>query len=127
MEKIVILDFGSQYAQLIARRIREAHVYCELHPWDAPADQILDADTRGYILSGGPASVYDLNAPQVPQYVIDSGLPILGICYGLQALTKALGGVVAPAQEREFGPAQLHSIQKNPIIDQGQYLTCPPP
>ena len=121
MEKIVILDFGSQYAQLIARRIREAHVYCELHPWDAPEDQILDTDTRGYILSGGPASVYDLNAPQVPQYVIDSGLPILGICYGLQALTKALGGVVAPAQEREYGPAQLHSIQKNPIIDQGQY------
>ena len=121
MDKIVILDFGSQYAQLIARRIREAHVYCELHPWDAPEDQILDKDTRGFILSGGPASVYDPNAPQVPQYVIDSGLPILGICYGLQALTKALAGVVAPAQEREYGPAQLHSIQKNPIIDQGQY------
>ena len=121
MDKIVILDFGSQYAQLIARRIREAHVYCELHPWDAPEDQILDKDTRGFILSGGPASVYDPNAPQVPQYVIDSGLPILGICYGLQALTKALGGLVAPTQEREYGPAQLHSIQKNPIIDQGQY------
>ena len=121
MDKIAILDFGSQYAQLIARRIREAHVYCELHPWDAPADQILDTDTRGFILSGGPASVYDPNAPQVSKYVIDSGLPILGICYGLQALTKALGGLVAPAQEREYGPAQLHSIQKNPIIDQGQY------
>ena len=121
MDKIAILDFGSQYAQLIARRIREAHVYCELHPWDTPADQILDTDTRGFILSGGPASVYAPDAPQVPQYVIDSGLPILGICYGLQALTRALGGVVAPAQQREYGPAQLHSIQENPIIDQGQY------
>jgi len=121
VDDIVILDFGSQYAQLIARRTRDAHVYCELHPWDAPAEQVVGPDTRGFILSGGPASVYAPDAPQVPDYVIESGLPILGICYGMQALTHALGGVVAPAEEREYGPAELHSVKNNPIMDQGRY------
>ncbi len=121
MDEIRILDFGSQYAQLIARRIREAHVYCELHPWDAPADLVLSPNVQGFVLSGGPASVYAPDAPQVPGYVLESGLPILGICYGMQALTAALGGVVAPAGEREYGPAELHTIARNPIIDEGRY------
>ena len=121
VDEITILDFGSQYAQLIARRIREGHVYCELHPWDAPAELVLVPNTRGFILSGGPASVYARGAPQIPEYVIESGLPILGICYGMQALTNALGGVVAPAGEREYGPAELHTVERNPIIGQGRY------
>jgi GMP synthase (glutamine-hydrolysing) len=107
MGSIAVLDFGSQYAQLIARRIREAHVYCELYPWDAPAEQVLGISPVGFILSGGPASVYALDSPHIPEYVLESGLPILGICYGMQALTHALGGSVTPSDEREYGPAQL--------------------
>ena len=106
-ETIVILDFGSQYSQLIARRVRDAQVYCELVPWDAPADRMLSLRPRGFILSGGPASVYQAGAPRLPEYVLRSGLPVLGICYGMQLLAQALGGVVAPAGEREYGPATL--------------------
>jgi len=106
-ETIVILDFGSQYSQLIARRVREARVYCELIPWDAPAEQVLVRAPRGFILSGGPASVYDPDAPTLPAYVLESDVPILGICYGMQLLAHALGGRVAPATEREYGPAEV--------------------
>lgn len=121
VDTIAILDFGSQYAQLIARRIREAHVYCELHAWDSPYDHVLGTDPKGFVLSGGPASVYGPDAPQIPAYVIESELPILGICYGMQALTKALGGVVVPAEEREYGPAYLHAVKNNPVINPGRY------
>jgi GMP synthase (glutamine-hydrolysing) len=121
VDEIAILDFGSQYAQLIARRIREAQVYSELHPWDAPASRVLNPHLKGFILSGGPASVYAPDAPQVPPYVIESGLPILGICYGMQALTRFLGGAVSPAEEREYGPASLVTAKANPIIDPGRY------
>lgn len=121
MDSIAILDFGSQYAQLIARRIREAHVYCELFPWDAPADQVLGLNPKGFILSGGPASVYAPHAPRIPTYVMDSELPILGICYGMQALTQALGGQVAPSGEREFGLAELETTHSNPIINEGKH------
>ena len=121
MDSIAILDFGSQYAQLIARRIREAHVYCELFPWDVPADQVLGLNPKGFILSGGPASVYAPDAPRIPTFVMESELPILGICYGMQALTQALGGIVAPSGEREFGPAELETTQSNPIIDEGKH------
>jgi GMP synthase (glutamine-hydrolysing) len=106
-DAIAILDFGSQYSQLIARRVREAQVYCELVPYDAPADQVLALNRRGWILSGGPSSVYEPDAPCLPAYVLDSGLPVLGICYGMQLLTHHLGGRVAGAQRREYGPAQL--------------------
>lgn len=121
MDEIRIIDFGSQYAQLIARRVREAHVYCELYPWDTPAELVLSTGVQGFVLSGGPASVYAPDAPQVPDYILESGLPILGICYGMQALTNALGGLVAPAGEREYGPAEIHTITSNPIIDEGRY------
>ncbi|MBM4464760.1 MAG: glutamine-hydrolyzing GMP synthase [Chloroflexi bacterium] len=107
MEAVAILDFGSQYAQLIARRVREARVYCELVPWNAAREQVERLHPRGFILSGGPASVYDQDAPTLPDYVLDSGLPVLGICYGMQLLAHALGGRVAPAGEREYGPAEL--------------------
>jgi GMP synthase (glutamine-hydrolysing) len=106
-EAIAILDFGSQYSQLIARRVREANVYCELFPYDAPAEEVLSLGPRGFILSGGPESVYDAGAPQLPAYVLDSGLPVLGICYGMQLLAHNMGGKVAPAARREYGPALL--------------------
>ncbi|MGC8827459.1 MAG: glutamine-hydrolyzing GMP synthase [Anaerolineae bacterium] len=107
-ETIVVLDFGSQYNQLIARRVREAHVYCELIPWDAPAERVLALEPAGFILSGGPASVYEPGAPTLPAYVLESGKPVLGICYGMQALTHALDGRVAPASAREYGHAELY-------------------
>ena len=118
-DPIAILDFGSQYSQLIARRVREAHVYCELFPWDTPESLVLALNPKGYILSGGPVSVYEPGAPQVPTYILESGLPVLGICYGMQALTHALGGRVAPSQAREYGPAQVETITPNPLLDSG--------
>ncbi len=121
MDALAVLDFGSQYAQLIARRVREQQVYCELFPWDAPAQQVLALSPKGFILSGGPASVYEPEAPSIPSYVLESGLPILGICYGMQALTKALGGVVAPAGAREYGPAIVEVDHPNPLIPQGRH------
>ncbi|MBN2148617.1 MAG: glutamine-hydrolyzing GMP synthase [Anaerolineales bacterium] len=119
-DSIAILDFGSQYAQLIARRVREAHVYCELFPWNTPAETVLALHPKGFILSGGPASIYEAGAPQVPDYILSSGKPVLGICYGMQALTHALGGLVAPSTEREYGPAQLEVSQPNALLLAGQ-------
>ena len=119
MDSIAILDFGSQYAQLIARRVREAHVYSELFPWDAPAGQVLAIQPKGFILSGGPASVYEPDSPYLPAFVLESGLPILGICYGMQALTHTLGGKVAAANQREYGPAQLEILMSNPLLAPG--------
>ncbi len=116
---IAILDFGSQYAQLIARRVREAQVYCELFPWNASPEEVMALRPKGFILSGGPASVYAPGAPQVPEYVLESGLPILGICYGMQALTHALGGQVAPAAAREYGPAEIETLAANPLLPEG--------
>jgi GMP synthase (glutamine-hydrolysing) len=106
-QAIAILDFGSQTSQLIARRVREAHVYCELFRYDAPASDVLVLAPRGFILSGGPSSVLDPGAPPLPDYVLSSGLPVLGICYGMQLLAHNLGGRVSPAERREFGPAEL--------------------
>lgn len=121
MDALAILDFGSQYTQLIARRIREAQVYCEMFPWDAPAEEVLRRRPAGYILSGGPASVYELNAPQVPPYVLESGKPILGICYGMQALTHALGGRVAASQAREYGQAEIDVTQGDSLLPAGRH------
>ncbi len=106
-EAIAVVDFGSQYAQLIARRVREAHVYCELIPWDAPDEAFERLELRGFILSGGPASVYEPDAPRLPRAVARAEKPVLGICYGMQVLAHELGGRVAPASEREYGPAEL--------------------
>jgi GMP synthase (glutamine-hydrolysing) len=113
---IAILDFGSQYTQLIARRVREAHVYCELFPWDAPADDVSAIHPKGFILSGGPASVYVKGAPTLPPYLFETNLPILGICYGMQLLTYALGGGVNPSTDREFGSAQVETLLSNPLF-----------
>lgn len=118
-DSIAILDFGSQYAQLIARRVREVYVYCELFPWDAAPAQVLALNPKGFILSGGPASVYEPGAPILPGYVLESGLPVLGICYGMQALTQALGGRVAPSSRREYGLAQVETLLSNPLLSNG--------
>jgi GMP synthase (glutamine-hydrolysing) len=107
MQSIVILDFGAQYAQLIARRVRELNVYCELMPYDAPRAEIEKLSPRGFILSGGPSSVYDDGAPSLPPYVLEMGVPILGVCYGMQLLAYALHGVVRPSDKREYGPALI--------------------
>jgi GMP synthase (glutamine-hydrolysing) len=116
-DSIAILDFGSQYAQIIARRIREANVYCELSPWDTPQEKILSIHPKGFILSGGPKSVYEENAPYIQKFILESGLPILGICYGMQALTHALGGEVNPSNEREFGFAEIEALIPGTMLD----------
>jgi len=106
-DKILILDFGSQTTQLIARRVRECRVYCEIFPFDASIQRIREFDPNGIILSGGPASVYDGDAPRLDQQVLALDRPVLGICYGMQVLAHLLGGEVAAAQEREYGRSAL--------------------
>jgi GMP synthase (glutamine-hydrolysing) len=108
-QKILILDFGSQYTQLIARRVREAHVYCELHPFDMDLAAIRAFVPSGIILSGGPCSVYDDGAPAVAEELFELGVPVLGICYGMQLMSRHFGGEVVPAGKREFGHAELFS------------------
>jgi len=120
VDTLIVLDFGSQYSQLIARRVREAQVYCELYAWDTPKEQILAHQPKGYILSGGPNSIYEPGAPQLPDYVLESGVPVLGICYGMQALTHSLGGKVAGAAHREYGAARLHATTENELLPEGE-------
>jgi GMP synthase (glutamine-hydrolysing) len=112
-ETIVILDFGSQYSRLIARRIREANVYCEIIPWNAPPDILNEQDVRGIVLSGGPNSVYEDGAPLAPAWVFDAKVPVLGICYGMQLLAHQLGGTVEPGLHREYGHAVIHKDGQN--------------
>jgi len=106
-ETIAVLDYGSQYSQLICRRVREQQVFAELIPWDRAADMLPQLDLRGVILSGGPASVYEVGAPTLPDIVVECGVPVLGICYGLQLLAHSFGGRVAPSREREYGAATV--------------------
>src|SRR5690606_19386602 len=107
-ELVLILDFGSQYTQLIARRIREAGVYCEIHPFSIGLDRIREMKPAALVLSGGPSSVYAENAPRVDPALFDLGLPTLGICYGMQLLAHLLGGKVARAHAGEYGAADVH-------------------
>jgi GMP synthase (glutamine-hydrolysing) len=106
-DRILILDFGSQYTQLIARRIRESHVYSQILPCTASLATVLAHRPKGIILSGGPASVYERKAPTVPKQLLEQGIPVLGICYGMQLVTHLLRGEVAKAAHREFGRAEL--------------------
>ncbi|WP_334106185.1 glutamine-hydrolyzing GMP synthase [Methylobacillus sp.] len=108
-QKILILDFGSQYTQLIARRVREANVYCELHSWDVSDDFIREFSPTGIILSGGPNSVYEDETPRAPQSVFELSVPVLGICYGMQTMAAQLGGSVENAAKREFGYAEIRA------------------
>jgi GMP synthase (glutamine-hydrolysing) len=117
-EAVVIIDFGSQYSWLIARRVRECRVYCEIVPHDAPWDTTASLQPKGYILSGGPGSVYDEGAPQAPAQVYESHQPVLGICYGMQLMAHQLGGKVALGSKREYGLAVLYQgSEKTPLFD----------
>jgi GMP synthase (glutamine-hydrolysing) len=120
-EKILILDFGAQYSQLIARRVRESQVYCELHPHDVSDQFVQDFKPRGIILSGGPASVWEGGTPRAPESVFRLGVPVLGICYGMQTMAAQLGGKVEMGQVREFGYAEVrargHSVLLRDIQD----------
>jgi GMP synthase (glutamine-hydrolysing) len=122
-QKILILDFGSQYTQLIARRVREAGVYCELHPNDVTEQFVRDFAPAGIILSGGPNSVYEEETPRAPQAVFELGVPVLGICYGMQTMAAQLGGRVENAAKREFGYAEIrargHTALLRDIQDRG--------
>ena len=113
--KILILDYGSQYTQLIARRIRELKVYCEIHPFNLPIEEIRAYQPRGIVLSGGPSSVYEKDAPHSSSEIFDLGVPVLGICYGIQLMSHQLGGKVIRSSEREYGYASL-------LIDDDQDL-----
>ena len=138
-EAILVVDFGSQYSRLIARRVRESKVYCEIVPHDATWESIAHLNPKGVILSGGPASVYEPGAPLAPAWVFDRHLPVLGICYGMQALVHQLGGKVAPGLKREYGHAVLrqnatdHPLFKGlpsemPVwMSHGDLIVEPPP
>jgi GMP synthase (glutamine-hydrolysing) len=115
-DMLVVLDFGSQYSRLIARRIRESRVYCEILPYNATWERIRALQPRGIILSGGPASVYERDAPRCAPEVFTAGLPVLGICYGLQLMAVELGGDVAPAAKREYGAAELEVLDQNGLF-----------
>ena len=106
-QSILVLDFGSQVTQLIARRVREAKVYCEIHPYNLSLKKIKEMNPKGVILSGGPASVHAKGSPKPDKGVFDLGVPVLGICYGMQLMGQMLGGKVRPAKAREYGLAEL--------------------
>ncbi len=140
MSRILVLDFGSQYTQLIARRIREERVYCEVHPPDRSPEWIRAWEPAGIILSGGPASVYDEGVPRVDPEVLELGIPILGICYGMQLIAELAGGEVRPAERREYGRADLEVCRadglfrgfepgaRTPVwMSHGDQLEAPPP
>lgn len=116
-ESILILDYGSQYTQLIARRIRESSIYSEIHPHSFPIEKIKELNPKGIILSGGPLSVYDDGAPEIDEELFSLGVPVLGICYGLQLIAKAFGGSVEPAKSREYGKAQIQLLQPTKLFD----------
>ena len=108
VDTVIVLDFGSQYSQLITRRVRELGVFGEMMAHDASWDDVSRLNPKAVILSGGPSSVYEDGAPQLPGWVLEQNLPVLGICYGMQLLAHALGGTVEPAGQREYGQALLN-------------------
>ena len=123
MDKILIIDFGSQYTQLIARRIRELNVYCEILPFDINFEKIKSFAPNGIILSGGPNSVYEEETPSAPQEIFNLNIPILGICYGMQTIVNQLGGKVQTSSEREFGYAEVRAHGHSKLLDKIQDKT----
>jgi len=137
-ETVLILDFGAQYTQLIARRIRELGVYCEIHPFSAEIGKIRELNPKGIILSGGPSSVYENGAPHCNSQVLELGVPVLGICYGLQLLSYFLGGKVEPSSRREYGAARIKLLGDSKLLadlpqdfpvwmSHGDHVTIAPP
>ncbi|KUK14571.1 MAG: glutamine-hydrolyzing GMP synthase [Synergistetes bacterium] len=135
---IAILDFGSQYTKLIARRIRELGVYSEIFPWDTPIPKLLERKPSGIIFSGGPASVLQKDAPAPDPKILETGIPILAICYGMQIITKLLGGTVSSGKEREYGRTEMKILMESPLfknlpqvslvwMSHGDSVTTPPP
>ena len=128
-QKILILDFGSQVTQLIARRIREAHVFCEVHPCDVTDDWVRayarDGKLKGIILSGSHASVYEDSTDKAPQAVFELGVPVLGICYGMQTMAHQLGGMVTSGHQREFGHADVRAHGHTALLEGIQDFTTP--
>ena len=123
---VLILDFGAQYSQLIARRVREQKVYSEIHPFDLPVARIRELAPRGIILSGGPSSCYDAGAPRISTEVLELGVPVLGICYGVQLTTLLYGGKVVPAERREYGRATLKVKDPGTVSAPPSRLTVDP-
>ena len=117
LDKILILDFGSQYTQLIARKIREQKVYCEIHPFNYSVDKIKEFDPKGIILSGGPSSVYGKDAPIIGKEVLELGVPVLGICYGMQLISHLLGGRVFSSDKREYGRTEIQILADKAIFE----------
>ena len=115
-QRLLVIDFGSQYTQLIARRIRESGVYCEIHPFDAPTEFIREYAPKGVVLSGGPETVTDGATPRAPEVLFELGVPILGICYGMQTIAEQLGGQVAASDHREFGHAQISPQTESELL-----------
>ncbi len=137
-ERIIILDFGAQYNQLIARRIRECNVYCEIHPATITVEEIKQINPKGIVLSGGPASVYEKDAPHIDPAIMHLGIPVLGICYGLHLMSMIMGGVVQGTEKREFGRTEMKVVSHNLLFDSlnpqlicwmshGDYVDTPPP
>src|ERR1700722_6792916 len=116
-QRILVLDFGSQYTQLIARRVREVGVYCEIYPCDISLDMIEEFAPSGIILSGGPETVLDNDTPRAPALIFELGCPVLGICYGMQTMAAQLGGEVEAARHREFGYAEVQIHSPNQLLD----------
>ena len=123
--RILILDFGSQYTQLIARRVRELGVYCEIHPYDTDTDDIRAFNPMGVILSGGPETVTGDAAPQAPQMVFELGVPLLGICYGMQTMAAQLGGRVETSGHHEYGYAQVRARGHSRLLTDIEDHTSP--
>ena len=137
-EMVLVMDFGGQYSQLIARRIRECGVYCEILPYNAPVDKIISLKPQGIVFSGGPSSVYSAAAPKCDMKVFELGIPVLGICYGMQLMADVLGGGVAHADSREYGNTRLYIDQSDGVfaeitvetqvwMSHGDYIATPPP
>ncbi|MDS1029180.1 glutamine-hydrolyzing GMP synthase [Bacillota bacterium LX-D] len=137
-ELVIVLDFGGQYNQLIARRVREAKVYCEMLPYFTPLEELLAKNPKGIIFSGGPSSVYGPEAPKIDPKIYNCGIPILGICYGMQLMAHDLGGVVENADNREYGKTQMEVVLEDDIMaalpkeqqcwmSHGDYIKTPPP
>ena len=136
MKRVLVIDFGGQYSQLIARRVRECRVYSELVPYDTPAAEIAEAEPAGIILSGGPRSVNEANAPQVDPALFELGVPVMGICYGLQLIAKLKGGRVERTGVAEYGGRPLRVTSSTGLFtDQTRLFmrcapesyACPPP